>query len=82
MGKGSLYGRFEDRGHRITWIREESTSHMPIPTETERLAIPAGVPVINVIHTGINQDQQPFEVTTFTMRVDLNGLDYRIHIED
>jgi GntR family transcriptional regulator len=82
MGKGSLYGRFEDRGHRITWIREEVASRMPTPEETARLAIPAGVPVIDVVHTGIDQDQQPFEVTTFTMRADLNGLDYRIHIED
>lgn len=44
MGKGSLYGRFEDRGHRITWIREEIGSRMPTPGETERLAIPAGIP--------------------------------------
>src|SRR5690606_3471380 len=26
MGRGSLYARFEDRGHRITWIREEVAS--------------------------------------------------------
>ncbi|GAA2123899.1 transcriptional regulator [Glycomyces algeriensis] len=82
MGKGSLYGRFEDRGHRITWIREEIGSRMPTPEETKGLAIPAGVPVIDVIHTGIDQDEKPFEVTTFTMRADLNGLDYRIRIED
>ncbi|WP_460545722.1 GntR family transcriptional regulator [Glycomyces halotolerans] len=82
MGRGSLYGRFEDRGHRITWIREEIGSRMPTPEETKRLAIPAGVPVIEVIHTGIDQHEQPFEVTTFTMRADLNSLDYRIHIED
>lgn len=81
MGKGSLYGRFEDRGHRITWIREEIGSRMPTPEETKRLAIPAGVPVIEVVHTGIDQDEKPFEVTTFTMRADLNGLDYLIHIE-
>jgi GntR family transcriptional regulator len=82
MGKGSLYGRFEDRGHRITSIREEISSRMPTPDETKGLKIPGGVPVIDVIHTGIDQDEQPFEVTHFTMRADLNGLDYRIRIED
>ncbi|MEV3938721.1 GntR family transcriptional regulator [Glycomyces sp. NPDC049804] len=82
MGKGSLYGRFEDRGHRITSIREEISSRMPTPAETEGLKVPAGVPVIEVVHTGIDQDERPFEVTCFTMRADLNGLDYRIRIED
>ncbi|WP_460495895.1 GntR family transcriptional regulator [Glycomyces tarimensis] len=82
MGKGSLYARFEDRGHRIASIREEISSRMPDPDETERLSIPAGVPVIEVVHTGIDQDDRPFEVTCFTMRADLNGLDYRIRIED
>ncbi|WP_051325543.1 GntR family transcriptional regulator [Glycomyces tenuis] len=82
MGKGSLYGRFEDQGHRITSIREEISSRMPTPEETEGLKVPAGVPVIDVVHTGIDQDEQPFEVTHFTMRADINGLDYRIRIED
>lgn len=82
MGKGSLYGRFEERGHRITAIREEISSRMPTPEETKGLKVPAGVPVIDVIHTGIDQDDQPFEVTHFTMRADINGLDYRIRIED
>lgn len=82
MGKGSLYGRFEDLGHRITWTREEVLSRMPTREETEGLKVPAAVPVIEVTHTGIDQDDKPFEVTVFTMRADLNGLDYRIRIED
>jgi GntR family transcriptional regulator len=82
LGKGSLYARFEERGHRITSIREEISSRMPTPEESKGLEIPAGVPVIDVIHTGIDQDDQPFEVTHFRMRADINGLDYRIRIED
>lgn len=82
LGKGSLYARFEDKGHRITSIREEIASRMPTPDEVDGLLIPAGVPVIDVLHTGIDQDERPFEVTCFTMRADLNGLDYRIRIED
>lgn len=82
LGKGSLYARFEERGHRITAIREEVSARMPTPDERDRLKVPAGVPVIEVRHTGIDQDERPFEVTCFTMRADLNGLDYRIRIED
>lgn len=82
MGKGSLYGRFEDLGHRITWTREEVLSRMPTREESAGLQVPAAVPVIEVTHTGIDQEEKPFEVTVFVMRADLNGLDYRIRIED
>jgi len=82
MGKGSLYARFEDGGHRITRVREEISARMPSPEETRGLSIPEGVPVIDVIHTGIDQDGMPFEVTHFVMRADLNGLDYNMPVED
>jgi GntR family transcriptional regulator len=81
MGKGSLYARFEDLGHAITTIREEVAARMPSPDETRELAIPDGVPVLDVLHTGIDQDGRPFEVTRFVMRADLNGLDYRMPVE-
>lgn len=82
MGKGSLYARFEELGHAITTIREEVTARMPTPAEVDGLAIPDGVPVIEVIHTGLDQDGCPFEVTKFVMRADYNGLDYRMPVED
>jgi GntR family transcriptional regulator len=81
MGKGSLYARFEDLGHTITTIREEVAARMPSPDETRELAIPDGVPVLDVLHTGIDQNGRPFEVTRFVMRADLNGLDYRMPVE-
>jgi GntR family transcriptional regulator len=40
------------------------------------------VPIIEVLHTGIDQDGQPFEVTRFVMRADLNALDYDLPVED
>jgi GntR family transcriptional regulator len=82
MGKGSLYARFQDRGHCITRIREEISARMPTPEEAQRLQIPEGVPVIAVMHTGINQSGRPFEVTEFVMRADANALDYTMPIED
>lgn len=82
MGKGSLYARFEERGHAITTIREEVTARMPNPAEVDGLKIPDGVPVLVVRHTGLDQDGCPFEVTEFVMRADYNGLDYRMPVED
>lgn len=82
MGKGSLYARFEERGHAITHTREEVTARMPTPEEVEGLAIPDGVPVLDVLHTGLDQDGVPFEVTRFIMRADYNGLDYKMPVEE
>lgn len=81
LGKGDLYARFEDRGHLITYTREEVTARMPTPEETEGLQIPDGVPVLDVVHTGIDQDEVPFEVTRFIMRADFTGLDYTMPVD-
>jgi len=81
-GTGSIYGRFADLGHEITQAREEITARMPRPDEVKALAIPPGVPVLEVLHTGIDQDGEPFEVTRFVMRADSNALDYLLTIED
>ncbi|MGL5826086.1 MAG: GntR family transcriptional regulator [Nocardioides sp.] len=81
LGPGSLYARFEDAGHRIAAIREEITARMPSSDERVGLAIPDGVPVLNVWHTGIDDRGSPFEVTQFVMRADFNGLDYTIPVE-
>lgn len=80
-GAGSIYERFAELGHTITKAREEVTARMPRPQETRTLTIPVGVPVLEVLHTGINQDGRPFEVTRFVMRADLNGLDYHLTID-
>ena len=82
LGPGSLYARFADLGHEIMRVREEVTARMPTPGETQGLAIPDGVPVLDVLHTGIDSDGQAFEITNFIMRADLNGLDYRMPVED
>ncbi|MCH8611897.1 GntR family transcriptional regulator [Arsenicicoccus dermatophilus] len=82
MGKGSLYARFEEKGHPITTIREEISSRMPTPDEVAGLRIPDGVPVIDLTHTGYDDQDRPFEVTTFVMRADRSALDYRMPVED
>lgn len=82
LGPGDLYARFEDQGHSITWTREEVSARMPTPDEARGLKIPDGVPVLVVLHTGLDQDHQPFEVTEFVMRADWTGLDYTIRVDE
>ncbi|WP_049573233.1 GntR family transcriptional regulator [Nocardiopsis sp. SBT366] len=82
LGKGSLYARFEERGHRITRSREEVTARMPSHEEARGLNLPTGVPVLEVLHTGIDQAGHPFEVTRFVMRADLAALDYDMAVEE
>lgn len=82
MGKGSLYARFEDKGFPISRIREEISSRMPTPAEVDGLQIPDGVPVLVVLHTGIDPNGTAFEVTQFVMRSDISGLDYDMPVED
>ncbi len=81
LGPGSLYARFEDQGFPITHTREEITARMPTPQESQSLAIPDGVPVIDLIHTGLTEGGRPFEVTHFILRADLNGLDYTMPVD-
>lgn len=82
LGKGDLYSRFEDKGHLITYTREEVTARMPTTEEARGLMLPDGVPVLIVLHTGLDQNHQPFEVTEFTMRADYTGLDYTMPVDD
>jgi len=82
LGKGSIYGRFEELGWPVARIREEISARMPSPDEAASLAMPPGVPVIDVLHTSMDDWKRPFEVTRFVMRADLNGLDYDMPVED
>jgi GntR family transcriptional regulator len=81
-GTGSIYARFAELGHEIVQAREEVTARMPRPDEVAVLAIPVGVPVIELLHTGIDQHGQAFEVTRFVMRADTAALEYLLPIED
>lgn len=82
LGKGSIYARFEELGYPIARVREEISARMPNPEEMTELGMPPGVPVIEVLHTGFDEQHRPFEVTRFVMRGDLNGLDYDMPVED
>jgi hypothetical protein len=80
-GTGSIYARLAELGHDIMQAREEITARMPRPDEIAVLAIPAEAPVIEVLHPGIDQNGQPFEVARFVMRADVAALGYRLPVE-
>ena len=82
LGRGSLYSRFAELGHQVTRVREQVISRLPTPGETVSLRIPAGVPVLDILHTSYDEQGQPFEVTRFTIRADLTVLDYEMPVED
>jgi GntR family transcriptional regulator len=82
MGPGSLYARFEDLGHEIKHVREEVTARVPTHEEATGLQIPDGVPVLDLLHTGVDQNGDPFEVTRFILRADFTALDYFMPVEE
>jgi GntR family transcriptional regulator len=76
-----IHGILEDRGHTMTRLREEVSARMPTADEVELLHLSPGVPVLDVLHTSIDQDGHPYELTRFVMRTDMTGLLYNAPIE-
>jgi GntR family transcriptional regulator len=76
-----IHGVLEDRGHVMTRMREEVTARMPHPDEIRYLKLRPGVPVIDVWHTSLDQDGEPYELTRFVMRTDMTGLLYDAPVE-
>ena len=76
-----IHGIFEDQGHVMTRIREEVSARMPHPDERRDLRLPPGVPVLDVLHTSLDQQGQPYELTRLVMRTDLTGLLYDTPVE-
>ena len=76
-----IHGVLKERHHVMTRIREEVSTRMPRPDETRFLHLRPGVPVLDVWHTSIDQDGEPYELTRFVMRGDMTGLLYDVPVE-
>jgi len=76
-----IHGVLEDRGHTMARIQEDISARMPTPDERERLALSPGVPVLDVLHTSVDQDGEAYELTRFVLRADLSGLHYDAPVE-
>lgn len=76
-----IHGVFEERGHTMRRILEEVSARMPTHHERRQLHLTTGVPVIDVLHTSIDQNGVPYELTMFVLRADLSGLRYDVPVE-
>lgn len=76
-----IHGVLEDQGHRMVRLREEVSARMPTPAEQDHLRVPPGVPVLDVLHTSLDDAGVPYELTRFVMRADMTGLLYDAPIE-
>ncbi len=76
-----IHGILEERRHVMTRIREEVSTRMPRPDEIAALQLRPGVPVLDVWHTSLDQDGEPYELTRFVMRGDMTGLLYDVPVE-
>lgn len=76
-----IHGILEEKGHVMTRMREDATARMPTPEEARLLKLPTGVPLIDLWHTSLDQDGNPYELTRFVMRGDMTGLHYDVPIE-
>jgi GntR family transcriptional regulator len=61
-------------------VRVRFPSPAPHPSR-KHLKLPPGVPVLDVLHTSLDQDGMPYELTRFVMRADLSGLRYDAPVE-
>ncbi|MEU8752373.1 GntR family transcriptional regulator [Streptomyces chartreusis] len=80
-GKDGIYGRLEELGHVMTRVRDEISARMPTPEEASVLDLLPGVPVLEVLHTSLDQDGIPFEVSRYVHRADQTGLLYELPVE-
>jgi GntR family transcriptional regulator len=77
-----IYAYLETLGFTVTTIREEISARVPRRREISEFHLPPGVPVIEVLHTSIDQNGTPFDVTRFVLRADVMGLDYTMRVEN
>ncbi|MGY0017368.1 GntR family transcriptional regulator [Streptomyces sp. cg35] len=79
-GKDGIYGRLEELGHVMTRVRDEISARMPTPEEAATLDLLPGVPVLEVLHTSLDQQGVPFEVSRYVHRADQTGLLYELPV--
>ena len=77
---GGIFPHFERLGHRLVRFQEDVSARMPSPDEAKALYLGRGVPVIEVLHTSIDQDGTAFEVTQFILPADRNVLTFELPV--
>jgi GntR family transcriptional regulator len=65
-GPGGVYARLRELGHAPARFREDLRSRMPEPSEVQRLELPPGTPVVDILRTAYTADGQIVEVNEMT----------------
>lgn len=76
-----IHGVLEDQGYPMARLHDVATARMPTLAEKDALRLPAGVPVINLLHVSLRADGEPYEATRFVMRGDMSSLIYDVPVE-
>jgi GntR family transcriptional regulator len=77
-GPGGIYARIEEKGRRLGRFAEEVTARMPTAEEARALALPTGTPVLHLIRTAYDADDQAVEVCDTVMAADRYVLSYEL----
>lgn len=82
--KGGVYGLIEDLGgpirRRVTRFVEDLDVRLPVPSESEALAIPEGVPVVRVLRTAYDSNDEVVEVLDSLVPTDRFAFRYVIDV--
>ncbi len=62
-------------------LHDVAAARMPTLAEKDALRLPAGVPLIDLLHVSLRADGQPYEATRFVMRAEMSSLTYDVPIE-
>jgi GntR family transcriptional regulator len=76
-----IHGVLEQQGYPMARLHDSATARMPTLAEKKALQLPAGVPVIDLLHISVRADGQPYEATRFVMRGDMSSVTYDAPIE-
>lgn len=76
-----IHGVLEDQGYAMARLDDFAVARMPTLAEKSALRMPAGVPVIDLLHVSVRADGTPYEATRFVMRADMSSLSYNVPVE-
>jgi GntR family transcriptional regulator len=77
-GPGGIYARIEELGHELGHFTEDVTARMPTLAEAQALALSVGTPVLHLVRTAFDVDDEPVEVCDTVMAADRYILNYEL----
>ncbi|MGW8379315.1 GntR family transcriptional regulator [Streptomyces sp. ODS28] len=76
-GPGGTYARLAELGHAPAHFTEELRSRLPDQREAELLALPTGIPLLEICRTALTAEHRPVEFTRMLLDAGSYVLEYR-----